>query len=249
MCKTIQKMRGTSCSSPENVPFMDKTEWNPRKKTKVIDWKKANISCVFKKGDKHLASNYRPVSISSVCCKLLEHIVCRHLINHFDKYGILTNLNHGFRAGFSCETQLLTTLNDLLISYDQGKQVDVAILDFSKAFDTVPHRKLLYKLNQYGVHGSTHLWLSNFLTNRTMRVVLEGEESEEVVVESGVPQGTVLGPILFLCHINDLPLSVKSQVRLFADDCFCICICVGTLHCPLLALKQRRWGAHVFKVL
>ena len=83
----------------------------------------------------------------------------------------------------------------------------------------MPHRKLLYKLKNYGINGSTHTWLTNFLTKRTMKVVLEGESSEEVQVESGVPQGTVLGPILFLCHINDLPLSVKSQVRLFADDC------------------------------
>ena len=101
------------------------------------DWKKANISCVYKKGDKHLASNYRPVSLTSVCCKLLEHIICHHLMNHFDSHGILTNLNHGFRSGYSCETQLLTTTNDLLTLYDQGKQIDMAILDFSKAFDTV----------------------------------------------------------------------------------------------------------------
>ena len=86
-------------------------------------------------------------------------------------------------------------------------------------FDTVPHKKLLHKLNSNGITGQVHTWLSNFLMNRTMRVVLEGETSEEVKVESGVPQGTVLGPILFLCHINDLPLSVSSQVRLFADDC------------------------------
>ena len=183
------------------------------------DWKKANISSVFKKGDKHLASNYRPVSLTSVCCKILEHVVCKHLMNHLEDNKILTNLNHGFRSGFSCESQLLTTMNDLFSAYDQGKQVDVAILDFSKAFDTVPHRKLLYKLSKYGITGPVHTWLSNFLTNRTMRVVLEGEASEEVGVESGVPQGTVLGPILFLCHINDLPLSVSSQVRLFADDC------------------------------
>ena len=183
------------------------------------DWKKANISSVFKKGDKHLASNYRPVSLTSVCCKILEHVVCRHLMNHLESNNILTNLNHGFRSGFSCETQLLTTMNDLFLAYDQSKQVDIAILDFSKAFDTVPHKKLLHKLNSYGITGQVHTWLSNFLMNRTMRVVLEGETSEEVKVESGVPQGTVLGPILFLCHINDLPLSVSSQVRLFADDC------------------------------
>ena len=183
------------------------------------DWKRANVSCVFKKGDKHLASNYRPVSLTSVCCKLLEHIVCRHLMSHLESNNILTHLNHGFRAGFSCETQLLTTMDDLFKSYDQGKQVDVAILDFSKAFDTVPHKKLLYKLKNYGIDGTTHAWLTSFLTNRKMQVVLEGETSEEVGVDSGVPQGTVLGPILFLCHINDLPQTVKSQVRLFADDC------------------------------
>ena len=121
--------------------------------------------------------------------------------------------------GYSCETQLLTTMNDLLQSYDKGQQTDVAILDFSKAFDTVPHSKLLHKLEHYGIQGSILSWLQAFLTTRTTRTVVEGETSEEVHVESGVPQGTVLGPLLFLCHINDLPDAVKSQVRLFADDC------------------------------
>ena len=97
--------------------------------------------------------------------------------------------------------------------------MDVAVLDFSKAFDTVPHRELLHKLDHYGVRGPLHSWLSTFLTQRSMKVVLEGESSDAVAVESGVPQGTVLGPILFLCHINDLPSCVESEVRLFADDC------------------------------
>ena len=97
--------------------------------------------------------------------------------------------------------------------------MDVAILDFSKAFDTVPHDKLLQKIESYGITGNIHMWLKSFLKDRKMKVVVEGDHSKEVEVLSGVPQGTVLGPLLFLCHINDLPDVVKSQVRLFADDC------------------------------
>ena len=102
------------------------------------DWLNANISCIFKKGDKHAAENYRPVSLTSVPCKLLEHIICGHMLKHLEKHKVLTNLNHGFRSGYSCETQLVITINDLIQSFDKGKQVDIAILDFSKAFDTVP---------------------------------------------------------------------------------------------------------------
>ncbi len=162
---------------------------------------------------------YRPISLTSVISKLLEHIVSGHLLRHLTSLNILTILNHGFRSGFSCETQLLVTLHDLAKNFDQSIQTDVAILDLSKAFDKVPHSKLLYKLQQYGITGNTYTWLKSFLTKRHMRVVIEGECSKKVTVDSGVPQGTVLGPLLFLCHINDLPDCVKSQVRLFADDC------------------------------
>ena len=140
-------------------------------------------------------------------------------MKHLEKHKVLTTLNHGFRSGYSCETQLLVTMNDLMKAYDTGTQTDVAILDFSKAFDTVPHNMLLHKIESYGIRGPINNWLRMFLTKRTMKVVVEGEHSEEFNVDSGVPQGTVLGPILFLCHINDLPDSVKSSVRLFADDC------------------------------
>ena len=98
-------------------------------------------------------------------------------------------------------------------------QTDVAILDFSKAFDAVPHEELLCKLKSYGITGSIHEWLRTFLPKRHMQVVTKGESSEKVTVDSSAPQGTVLGPILFLCHINDLPQAVQSHVRLFADDC------------------------------
>lgn len=105
------------------------------------DWLDANVSSVYKKGDRNLPENYRPISLTSVPCKILEHIICHHLMAHLEKHNILTSRNHGFRSGFSCETQLITTTHDLLSSFDTNIQTDIAILDFSKAFDTVPHKK------------------------------------------------------------------------------------------------------------
>ena len=119
----------------------------------------------------------------------------------------------------SCETQLLLTLQDLLLARDRKIQTDVAILDFSKAFDTVPHDHLLGKLWFFGIHGPLLDWTAAFLKTREQTVVVDGRRSSQCKVLSGVPQGTVLGPLLFLMHINDLPSVVTSQVRLFADDC------------------------------
>ncbi|KAK3089266.1 hypothetical protein FSP39_002210 [Pinctada imbricata] len=231
--KLLQEINTTKSSGPDNIPnrILKECAAQLAPILKIIfqksldtgtlpkDWRDANISSIFKKGDKHLPENYRPVSLTSVTCKILEHIICRNIMKYLETNKILTNLNHGFRTGYSCETQLITTVNDFLKEHDKGNQVDVAILDFSKAFDTVPHNKLLHKLHQYGIQGNIHIWLTNFLTKRTMRTVVEGISSEETTVDSGVPQGTVLGPIMFLCHINDLPDCVSSSVRLFADDC------------------------------
>ena len=185
------------------------------------EWTSAWITPVFKKGARSDPANYRPVSLTSIACKLLEHCICTHIRGHLDYHGILTPANHGFRKKHSCETQLLLTTHDLLRLRDEGHQVDVAILDFSKAFDTVPHKRLLGKLEHYGVKGNVHRWIQNFLTGRRQAVVVDGVFSKQESVLSGVPQGTVLGPLLFLLHINDLPQSVdpETRCRLFADDC------------------------------
>ena len=140
-------------------------------------------------------------------------------MSHLNHHKILSNLNRGFRSGFSCETQLIIPLHDFGKSFDQNIQTDIVMLDFSKAFVTVSHQKFLYKLKQYGIKGPLHKWLANFLTQRQMRVVIDGQLSSEASVDSGVPQDTVLSPLLFLCNINDLPIAVWSQVCLFADDC------------------------------
>ena len=116
----------------------------------------ANVAPVYKKGDRHTPENYRPVSLTCVLLKRLEHIICHHMLNYLDKHQVLTSLNHGYRSGYSCETQLVVTANNLLNFYDQNRQVDVVILDFSKAFDTVSHKKLLHKLYAYGIRGPLH---------------------------------------------------------------------------------------------
>ncbi len=181
-------------------------------------WKKAIVSPIFKKGDKHCPANYRPVSLTSVCCKLCEHIIAKAIMEHLEGNNLLCDNQHGFRKKRSCESQLILFVDELAQSMCDGKQVDVAVMDFSKAFDVVPHKRLLNKLHFYGIRGCTSKWIQDFLTDRTQQVVIDGQSSDTAPVTSGVPQGSVLGPILFLTFINDMPECVKSKARLFADD-------------------------------
>ena len=181
-------------------------------------WKVANVSPIFKKGEKSDPSNYRSISLTCVLCKILEHIVASSVAKHFTELDILYDLQHGFREKSSCETQLIMLVDESAKNMQMGKQTDLILLDFSKAFDKVAHEKLLLKLHQYGIRGDTLNWIKDFLDNRKQTVVINGINSDEVPVSSGVPQGSVLGQILFLAYINDLPEQVKFRVRLFADD-------------------------------
>ena len=195
-----------------------------------LDWKHANVCPVYKKGDKHNPINYRPISLTCISCKLLEHIIASNMMSFLEQNSIIYDLQHGFRSSRSCETQLISFIQDLFKANDNNTQTDIIVMDFAKAFDKVSHRHLLYKLQWYGINPSVIGWISDFLGNRTQNVILGGRKSNSIPVTSGVPQGTVLGPILFLLYINDLPDYLHhSTLRLFADDS----IIYKEIHSPL----------------
>ena len=213
------------------------------------NWKSANVTAIFKKGERYKASNYRQVSLTCICCKIQEHIITSNVLKHLDYHQILTDCQHGFRARRSCETQLLTLADELISGLDQKQQHDLIILDFSKAFDRVPNERLLKKLRHYGIEGTTYSWIQAFLKDRTQQVLVEGETSDSIPVISGVPQGTVLGPLLFLLFINDLPDCVQSSTRLFADDCILYSRIRNQEDCRILqedlnhlAEWEKKWG-------
>ena len=166
------------------------------------NWKKANVTAVFKNGNRQVASNYRPVSLTCVSCKVLEHIVFR-AIDHVDFHKIPVFFQHGFRSKHSCETQLVNTIEDLAKGLNDKQQMDLLILD----------KRLHNKLQYCGIRDQTLTWI------KKTGSLVDGESSEDTAVRSGVPQGTVLGPLMFILYINDIGQHTSSNIRLFADDC------------------------------
>ena len=183
-----------------------------------FEWKEANIIPLFKKGSRNKSENYRPVSLTSVICKLLERLIKDHMVDFLIKHKLLNSSQHGFLKARSCLTNMLCFLEEITKWIDMGSPVDIIYLDFQKAFDKVPHQRLLLKLKAHGIGDSITDWIEQWLTDRRQRVVVDGEVSNWKSVLSGVPQGSVLGPILFLIYINDLDESITSNVLKFADD-------------------------------
>lgn len=182
------------------------------------DWRDANVVSIFKKGGREKAENYRPISLTSVIGKLLESIIKECIVGHLDRHRLLKDTQHGFLSGKSCLTNLIDFFETATGELDQGNDADIIYLDFSKAFDKVPHVRLGRKLEAHGIGGKFLRWIQSWLSNRRQRVYVDGEYSNWAGVVSGVPQGSVLGPTLFLVFINDIDCGLVSKLGKFADD-------------------------------
>ena len=176
------------------------------------------MSSIYKNDPRSNPDNYRPISLTSLVCKVLEHIICSQFCAFFSSNSIISTFHHCFRSGLSCETQLISLVHEWSKVLNERGQVDVVFLDFAKAFDSVLHQQLLSTVDYYGIRDNLQLWLKDFLTDRRQRVFVNGSFSNWSPVKSGVPQGTVLGPILFFIYINDLFDAISSSIKLFSDD-------------------------------
>jgi hypothetical protein len=182
------------------------------------DWKMAAITPIHKGGSRAVALNYRPVSLTSVVLKILERIIAANIVQHVAVNHLLSAEQHGFVKKKSCLTNLISFLDEITKRLDKGEPVEVWYLDFQKAFDSVNHRLLMRKLTTFNLSKIVLDWISQFLTGRTFYVSVECHHSRTGLPTSGVPQGSVLGPLLFLMYVNDLTSELENPCYMFADD-------------------------------
>ncbi|KAF2352229.1 Reverse transcriptase domain [Trinorchestia longiramus] len=182
------------------------------------DWKHANVTPIFKKGNKQIPNYYRPISLTSVISKTIERLLKVRITKHLNDQNLINDTQHGFREKRSSLTNLLDFFGEVNRTYDSTKAVDLVYLDFQKVFDKVPHERLMAKVEAHGIRGNYSRWIRNWLTRRTQRVVIHDETSDSALVTSGVHQGSVLGPLLFIIYINDLDVGIISKINKFADD-------------------------------
>ena len=208
-------------------------------------WKRANVTPIHKKNNKQILSNYRPISLLPICSKIFERIVFKQIYNHLISENLITENQSGFRPSDSTTNQLLYLVHVIQSSFDHKMSLEVrhVFLDMSKAFDKVWHEGLLFKLKQNGISGPLLTLLTSYLKDRKQRVVLNGQESNWEVIESGVPQGSVLGPLLFLIYINDLENGIKSKIKFFADDTSLFSI----VNDPILSANELNHDLHLIE--
>ena len=182
------------------------------------EWKRANVVPVFKKENRQIIKNYRPISLLPCVSKVLERLVFNQLLAYCQEHNLLTWRNAGFKPQDSTVNQLVLITHKILEALDQGKDICMVFLDISKAFDRVYHEGLLVKLQMFGIDGPLLLWFRSYLIGRKQRVVINGQHSSWLTTTAGVPQGSILGPLLFLVFVNDLVDRLQTNPFLFADD-------------------------------
>ena len=233
----IRRMKKSVSQTPDSIPsfFIHKTASQLVKPLYLIFnysistgsipelWKKAIVIPIYKKGKKSLATNYRPISLTSVICRLLERIIHSQMLSHLLLNLIISSAQHGFVQRRSTQTQQITFMEKLTSLYDNHTQTEIIYLDFSKAFDKVSHLKLLHVLHHFKIHHSIVTWIANYLTGGTQVTMVDSSSSDRVPVPSGVPQGSVLGPLLFITYLQDLINKINTYcknttVYAFADD-------------------------------
>ena len=200
------------------TPLSDLYNLSLTTKTYPASWKKANVCPIFKKDNSFKPNNYRPISLLNYEGKIMERCVHKYISEYLEENTIISEYQSGFKSTDSTINQLAYLCNEFAKAIDESKEIRVAFLDISKAFDRVWHKGLLAKLRAIGFSENIVEWFSSYLDNRKQRVCLGGIASTWLSIFAGVPQGSILVPILFLIFINDIVNYIRTNIRLFDDD-------------------------------